>query len=339
MRANWLRVRTWLPGVVVSGLAILLILRVANWEDLSKAVAQMDWRYLIVAIILFFISLLARVFAWWVLLQRKASYKKSFYILNIGYLLNNLFPFRLGELGRAVLMGEASQTTPFFVLSTIMIERLIDVALAAVLLLATLPFVFDLTWARSLGLAALLLVFVGLIFLFILAQSRSRWRPWLAKKLERWPRFSHTILPWLDSLLDGFGILANPGQLLLAIVLMCLSWVLAVAEYYLLLIAIYPLAEFWWAGFMLSVAAFGVALPSAPGSLGVFEASIVGALALLGVSSSAALAVAVIAHLIHYLVTVGFGLVGFYQEGTTIGAIYHRVTRFRSKTIINPEAR
>lgn len=337
MRSYWIRVRKWLPGIVVSVIAILLLIRLVNWDELSKAIAQMDALYLVPAILLFFISLLARVYAWWVLLQRKASYRKAFYILNIGYLLNNIFPFRLGELGRAVLMGEASQTTPFFVLSTIMLERLIDVAFAAGLLLATIPFVLSLTWARSLGVAALMIVFAGLILLFILAQSSNRWRPWIGKKLARFSRFSQTVLPWLDSLLDGFGILSNPTQFFLAVGSMCLSWVLAVAEYYLLLRAVYPLAEFWWAGFMLSVAAFGVALPSAPGSLGVFEASIVGALALVGVPVAEALAVAVIAHLIHYIITGGFGLFGFYQEGTTIRAIYQRLTQFRSKPVINSE--
>ena len=43
-----------------------------------------------------------------ILLQNKAPYRRVFLTLNQGYLLNNIFPFRLGELGRAFLLSQAT---------------------------------------------------------------------------------------------------------------------------------------------------------------------------------------------------------------------------------------
>ena len=48
------------------------------------------------------------------------------------------------------------------------------------------------------------------------------------------------------------------------------------------LVAFVPEAPYWWILFVLGVVSLGAALPSAPASLGVFEGSIVAALALLG---------------------------------------------------------
>lgn len=338
MKVNWQRLRQWLPGVLVSLLAIFFVLRVAQWESLGPALAAVDWRVILPALVLFLASMVARAAAWWMLLQRRASFPKTLLILNEGYLLNNLFPFRLGELGRAVFMSEATQTTPFLVLSTIMLERLMDVALAAGLLLFSIPLVFEMAWARPLSIAALLAVLSGLVLVAVLARSRSRWRPWLDRRTTRWPRMQKTVLPWLDSLLDGFEVLNHPGQFFLALAAMIVSWGLAVWQYFLLLQGLTPDAQPWWAVFVLGVAAFGVALPSAPAALGVLEASIVGALALLGVDPTLALAYAVVIHLMHFSITSLIGLFGLYREGRSLSNIYQRLVQNRSGSLAESES-
>lgn len=337
MEIRWNQIRQWLPGMLVSLLAVFLLFRLANWEDLGPALLAMDGRHLILAVGLFIISMLLRAYAWWTLLQRRATFGKTTLILNEGYLLNNLFPFRLGELGRAIFMGEAAHTTIFFVLSTIMLERLIDLALAAALLLVSIPLVLELNWARPVGISALLAVVAGLVILFVLARSRERWQPWLDQKMSRWPRLNRTLQPWLESLLDGFAVLNQPSQFFLAFVALLASWGLAIAEYSVLLRGILPEAELWWGFFVLGVAAVGVALPSAPASLGVFEATIVGGLALLGVPGAVALAFAILAHLIHVVVTGMIGMYGFFREGQTINGIYQRLMENRMKRTASTE--
>ena len=52
-----------------------------------------------------------------------------------GYLLNNFLPFRLGELGRAFLLSRKSGMTFSEILPTIIIERAVDLAFSAAILL------------------------------------------------------------------------------------------------------------------------------------------------------------------------------------------------------------
>jgi len=88
--------------------------------------------------------------------------------------LNNLLPFRLGEVGRAFLLSRKAGLGFWQVLSTIVIERILDLSMAVGLLFSTLPFVVGATWAREAAFLVGGMVILGLVVLYILARSRER---------------------------------------------------------------------------------------------------------------------------------------------------------------------
>ncbi len=47
--------------------------------------------------------------------------------MSAGYLLNNIFPFRLGEIGRAILLDDPERSPALEVFSSILMERVFDV--------------------------------------------------------------------------------------------------------------------------------------------------------------------------------------------------------------------
>jgi uncharacterized protein (TIRG00374 family) len=321
----WQGVRRWLPGLFISLLAIALLLRLTNWEDVSQALALTDLRSLPVALLFYLLSMVMRAFAWGTLLQKKASLERVFLALNEGYLLNNVFPFRLGELGRALLLGQASNLSPLFVLSTIVIERAYDLAIASGLLLATLPLVLGVEYARPAAIGTLALVGFGLLGMFLAARHRVRLKGFLGRWSGRWGFFQRRLLPRLDSLLDGLGTLTRPVQFLLSLAFIVSSWMLGSVEFHILLNSGRVTAPFWWTGFVLGVISAGVALPSAPAAIGVYEAAAVGALALVGVPFADALAFAILAHLIHVVVTGVIGTYALLRDGETLAGLYRRL--------------
>ncbi|HEX7434754.1 MAG TPA: lysylphosphatidylglycerol synthase transmembrane domain-containing protein, partial [Anaerolineaceae bacterium] len=137
----WNNMKRWLPGVLISAFVFWLILRNISWPKVGAALALISPAAIAVVIVLYFISLAARVLCWQTLLQRKVPFKRTFFVMGEGYLLNNVFPLRVGELGRAVLLSRDKGLGFFQVLSTIVVERAYDMAIAASLLLGTLPFV------------------------------------------------------------------------------------------------------------------------------------------------------------------------------------------------------
>ncbi len=302
-----------------------MVLYFADLRQFIQALKLADYRLIACGVLLSLLWLVVRGFAWRTLLQGKASFIQVFGTLNEGYLLNNVLPFRLGEVGRAFLLGHKANLDFWLVLSSILIERALDLLLAAGLLLSTLPFVVGASWARQAAIAAGGIVLLGLVALYLLARNRD-WALSLFERLSaRWPliyRLGGKVLP---SFLSGLGVLTNGSQFLRAALWMILNWVIAIFQYYVLMTAFFPGAKPVWAAFSLGVAALGIAAPSSPGAVGVMELAIVGALSLFNLNASTALAFAITAHLIQYLTTGVLGAYFLAKDGESLLGLYRRI--------------
>lgn len=323
----------WLPGVIISIVALIVLFRLARWDELVLAFNAIRPINLFVAIVLLVLSFFVRTLVWWILLGKQAPYKRTFYIISIGYLLNNLFPLRAGEIGRVLLMGNITKLGPLYVLSTIIIERTYDLAIASGLLLATLPMVLSnalgigISWAEPVAISTISLVIIGLGSLYLIARNSQKVKERVSNLGNRSRTFEKHITPHLDSFLDGLNVLTQPGQFLLSVIFILICWALYITVFYLILLPIVPHAPLWWAIFSDAVVALGVAVPSAPGGLGVWEASIVGSLSILGVSTSSALAYALLMHLLNFLVVGVFGFYGLSREGQSLTALFSKIKR------------
>jgi uncharacterized protein (TIRG00374 family) len=315
----------WLPGLIISAIAIFLLIRFSNWPEVLAAISGINLGWFFPAIGFFMISIGLRAASWMIMLQKKVNYGRVFLTLNEGYLLNNIFPFRLGELGRAFLLSETTNLSGFFVLSTIVIERTYDLAIAAGLFLATLPYVFSIEGGQSIAVGVLIIGIIGLFTMFILARNRS----WIKSKLDEFSlrRFviRDRIVPRIDSLLDGLGVLASFDQFLLSLLLMILSWFFGGLELIFLARSFGVDLDIWMVGFILGMISIGIAIPSAPAGLGVFEAAAVGAFSLLGLSTSTGLAIAFVSHFISITFTGLIGMYGIFRDGESITGLYQQL--------------
>jgi len=150
---------------------------------------------------------------------------------------------------------------------------------------------------------------------------------WFEKLGGRWPFFKRYILPRIGALLEGLGALTSLKQFLLVLFWIALSWAIWVTVYYIMLLPIAPGAPMWWAAFGDGVLAMGVAVPSAPAALGVFEGSLAGALSLVGVPFSLALGYAILMHFTQFVITGALGLWGLAREGRTLSSMVSELRR------------
>ncbi len=318
----WRNVRRWLPGVIISAVALFFVFRVVTFQDLGKAFAAIQPLNLAAAVTLSIISVVVRAAAWKTILGGKPKMLSSFFIINEGYMLNNLFPLRAGEIGRALFMGKAINLSPFHILSSIIIERAFDIIFAASFLLSTLPLVLNSESTRWATLITLGLILLLLAALYLMARFSDRVHALALKIGGRWAIFNRLVIPQIDSLLDGLSALTNLGQFLLSVFWIGLTWVFWLFTYYVMLLTIAPGAPFWWAMFADGILALGVAIPSAPAGLGVYELAMVTALTTLGISRPDALAYALIMHLMQFVLTGIFGFWGLLRERQSIRTIF-----------------
>jgi uncharacterized protein (TIRG00374 family) len=318
---------TWqrlLPGLLISLVTLGAVLYFADLEQLVAYLRQADYRFVLLGLLCSFLWLLVRALAWRALLQDQASYRDTLFSYSEGYLINNLFPFRLGEAARAFLLGRKAHLSFWQVLPTILIERALDLAFAAGLLLVTLPFVVEMSWARPAAFLSGGLVAAGLVVLYLSARNREKALgifEWFAARVPLVRKLGGRIVP---STLDGLAVLTDSRTFFRALFWITLNWVIAVAQYWLVLAAFVPGPPLLWAMFSLGVAAMGLAAPSAPGGVGVLDAAIWGAFSAVGLDASLALAFSVTIHLIQYAVSL-FGVYALAVDGLSLFGLYHRL--------------
>jgi uncharacterized protein (TIRG00374 family) len=327
----WKSARRWLPGVVISLIAIALIVRYVDLRRFVEAIRSANYWLLLAFLVMSVSWLMVRGIVWRTLLRGRASYRDVFWSLCEGYILNAFLPFRLGEVGRAFLLGRKAKLGFMDVLSTIVIERVLDLAFSAAILLSAVPFVVGAAGAGRIAIVIGALVVVGMVVLYLLARNRE-WALGLFQRLSaRLPKLQALGGELLDSLFSGLAILTDGWLFLRFMLWMTLNWAIAVAEFLLLLLAFFPQASLVWSLFGLGAVAFGNAVPSLPGAVGTYEAALGGALTLLSGDQSTALAAALTAHLIGYLINGVLGTYALSREGETLMGVYRQLRNRQSE--------
>jgi uncharacterized protein (TIRG00374 family) len=318
-----------LPGVLVSLAALVIVFYFADLEKLKTAWQRVDYRYFLIILPVYLVSYAARSLAWRVLLKDEVPFGRVFLTMHAGYLLNNTLPFRLGELGRAFILGRSGLGF-WRVFSTILIERAFDMIFASGLLLGTLPFVLGAPGARQVAYVVGGFVLLGLVVLHFVARYQDWALAQYQRLAERWPKMLVFGKERLEAFFEGLAALVNVKRFLRVLAWMTLSWVLAVSMLFLTLRAFFPAPEVLWAAFVQGMSALGVAVPSSPGYIGVYEATVVGSLALFDVDLSVALAFALTCHLMYIAVTTFFGAYALAREGEALGSLYRRIRERRT---------
>ena len=311
-----------LVGLVISAVAFWLAFRDVQLALVAEALRKANPFYLAVSVLLVGLGFGSRALSWRAILGMRLAYGRVFDAMLAGFLLNNLLPFRLGELGRAYLIGREPGLTPTQGVSSVLVERLIDLLLVLVILAAFLPLVVGVDLVRNAAGLSALLGAVAVAGLVLMARYRH-----LALRLLR-AILTRLRLPWLSperwepraaEFLDGLAVLQDPRRAITATFWSAGAWVCAGLGAWLLLLALLPGATLTMGFFTLAVVGLGIAVPSAPGSAGVFELAAVEALAVFDVDRSLGLTFALFFHLTHVVITSVFGGLALSREGETLG--------------------
>lgn len=321
-----------LPGAIISILLVAAIIYFVDFQAMWESIRSANYALLGGSAVLSFLWMANRAKVWQTLLRDRPKYVDVLFAASEGYLLNNFLPFRLGELGRAFLLSRKSGMTFSEILPTIIIERVVDLAFSAGFLLVSLPFVVG--GAQSSERIAYIvggLVVLGLVMMYVLARNRQ-WALDLFHRLSsRWPALQRFGGSFLESFLNGLGVLTDGWLFLRFLFWMTLNWFVALAAYYVIILAFFPQAEPQWTLFVLGAAAFGGAIPALPGAVGTFEGAVSAALTLFTGDQSTSLAVALTARLYNYLNSGVLGTIGLVREGQTLSGVYRQLMNLRNK--------
>jgi uncharacterized protein (TIRG00374 family) len=278
--------------------------------------------------------LLLRAVRWRFMLDNRPPYSQVFHIQNIGYMLTQLLPLRLGDVARAILIGNVPPVTIAQGISTMVVERLLDMLFIVVLLPFTLSGITSLPdWMRSFALFSGFAAIGGIVVLVIAANQRERATRVVDGLLAR-------LLPFLDraawvrrfdDLLLGLKSLTSWRDGLILTALSILIWIPILVAYYFTLRAVGLEPTWTMAGFVVCAAAFSVAVPSTPGQAGPYHFAAVTALQLYGQPAAQSAAFAFLYHGLNIVMMLIFGVIAILGTGITFRHVLASAQNFASR--------
>ena len=272
-------------------------------------------------------SFLVRGIRWQLLLQpvARVSWRTSTGVLFSGYMANNLLPLRLGEIVRAVVLGQVTAARVEGTLSTIVLERVFD-GLVLVGIIALVVVSGDAGSEQSVilytGVASAVL-FAGALAFVIAARlfprallKGARWM------LRRLPIVEEEKgLDAIRSLLRGLLSLALNRRLVAVLGLSGAVWLLEGGMFWVGLYAFDLSPTPLTAGLTLALVNLSILLPSAPGYVGVFQGGTIIAFAAVGLSKEAALSYSIVVHTLQYVSVTIIGLAALSAFGISLSSL------------------
>jgi uncharacterized protein (TIRG00374 family) len=292
-------------GLLISLAALLLAFRGLHWAEVSSALRHANYLLLLPAAIATFLGLYFRAIRWRVLFHPRTHLRVGNLLgtMNIGYSVNNLLPLRVGELVRAYLIGEAERVSAVHALSTIVVERVLDVLMVVLMLIVLLPFIDMPAWAATPALVAGIVFLVLAVLLATLSLAR-RWALNVVDGLARLlpERYRARLRDGAEAVMEGFGVLSNPAVLARTVGWSFVSWFFSVLTMFIVLRAFDLGVGLDAALFVVATTSLAMLVPASPGYIGTFELVIIKGLEnVFDVSKGAAASYALVQHAFLYL--------------------------------------
>lgn len=288
----------WL-GALISVLFLWLALGGLRLGDFWGAIQRANYIWLVPGIGVYFIGVWVRAWRWHYLLGpiKKIPTKTMFPITTIGYMGNNIYPARAGEVLRAVILKRKEGVSVSASLATIIVERIFDGVVMLAFVFVNLSQLTKLTGASGfvgniqqvavIGTG----VFLGALVVFLLAAMF----PQTAMRVGLW--FIHRFVPqrfharWIslaNKFLDGLASLRSPFNVLMVFLTSIFIWLLETGKYWFVMQAFDFNVSFFALMLMNGIVNLATTIPSAPGYIGTFDAPGIAVLTAFGVDQATA---------------------------------------------------
>ena len=310
------KVRLFL-GIAISLASLALALRGVQFSEVADSLGRTNYVLLLPAVATIPFTLWARTLRWKLLFFpiTHVHLSKLFSVLNIGYLISGVFPFRLGDVARAFLIGELESVSRARALSTIVVERLLDTLTIVLFLVLLLPLLDVPEWIVRPGIGVGV-GFLGLgVFLFALSYQQERAVSVFERLSRPLPRtWQKRSAAGFASLVGGFEILRERSVALPILTWSIFIWGSTALLNYLVMLAFDLQLPFTAAVLLLCVTTLGMVVPSSPGYVGVFHYLSVLSLSFFGVDQALALSYALVLHALVYIILVLAGVACLWRE-------------------------
>lgn len=296
----------WL-GLAISAFFIWWSLRGLRLGEVWAAARSASYWWLVPGVASYFLGVWARAWRWHYLLRplKVVPTREIFPMVAIGYMGNNIYPARAGELLRAYVLRRREAVPISASLATIIVERAFDGVVMLAFVFLNLPelarlttdsgFVGDIRTLTLWGAG----VFLGAVAVFLLMAAfpaaAARGLAWFTHRLVP-RRFQPQVESFTERFLEGLGSLRSPADVLMVLVTSIVIWLFETGKYWFLMHAFPFEVSFFALMLMNGIVNLATTIPSAPGYIGTFDAPGIAVLEAYGVAGEIAAAYTLVLH-------------------------------------------
>ncbi|HEV8123786.1 MAG TPA: lysylphosphatidylglycerol synthase transmembrane domain-containing protein [Gemmatimonadales bacterium] len=330
--------RWWqtLLAVAISAAFLYWALKGIHFSEVVAELKRVNLLPLVACVAIATSTFVLRIFRWRILLRAEDGgplpLGALWHAIAIGFMANNVLPFRAGELLRSIAITRLTRTRLTSAISSIAAERLFDgIALVLILttglLLSGLPASAAVKGVRVSHIALIAgatfvagLVLAGLVVAFPRPAER------LILKLVPFKKLADRLVAMIEGVVHGLSVVRSPVRVIAVLAWSVLIWLVSVSSFFVAFKAFGIPINFAGAMLMQGLLAFAISVPTAPGFVGVFEGAIKATLLLYGLSDNVAVTYALVYHATTFvpitllgaysLFRTGLGLKNLRQEAT-----------------------
>lgn len=288
-------------GAGVSAFFVIIALRGLDLQQVWSYIQAANYWWLLPGVVAYFIAVWARTWRWHYLLRsiKPIPLKTLWPVVVIGYMGNNVYPFRAGEVIRAYVLKRKEAVSISASIATILVERIFDGLVMLLFVFVALPFAPGLPgWLRQIVVLASLAFLGALIFFLGIAAF-----PNISRRFYRWGigRFlPHPLQPkglaLADQFMVGLSSLSRPWDMVMIFFTSIVIWLLETVKYWFVMHAFSFGVSFFALMLMNGVVNLATTLPSAPGYIGTFDGPGIAVLQVFGVNPDTAAAYTLVLH-------------------------------------------
>ena len=305
------RTASALVGLALAVLLLVWALRGVHFSEVIGHLRNARLAPLLAAVVIATLTYPLRLVRWRLLLRAADGgplpAAPLWHAVAIGFMANNLLPFRAGELVRLLAVSRLAGVRFSSALSSVAVERIFD-GLTVVALLSVALLVSDLPPDVAVGgvsvrhaaqaagaMGAAALVGALLVVAFPLAAER------LVRRLLPAGGLTERLVALIEGVRHGLSVLRSPALLAGTISWSLVLWLTNGLAFFVAFKAFGIPVGFLGALLMQGILVFGISVQLTPGFVGQFEAAIVAALALYRVPNDLASSYAIAFHATTFL--------------------------------------
>lgn len=269
-------------GIAVSAVFLYFALRNLKLGEVWEALKTAEYIWLLPGIAVYFMGVWVRAWRWHYLLRplKKIPTKTMFPIVTIGYMGNNVFPARAGEVLRAAILKDREGVPISASLATVVVERIFDAVVMLGFVFFNLGALESLThnsgfignikqlsiWGAVIFLGALIVFLLAAMFPLVTERITVR----LINRIVP-SRFREKTNGVALKFLTGLESLRSPKDALMILFTTVIIWLFETGKYWFVMQGFDFQVSFFALMLMNGIVNLATTLPSAPGYIGTFD--------------------------------------------------------------------